>query len=75
MEKILEILEDCCPGIDFLGETSLIDGAILSSLDIVTIVGELNDEFNIEITVDDLTPENFNSVQAISALVERLRGE
>ena len=73
MKELLEILETCCPDVDFEHETALIDDGILTSLDIVMIVGELNDAYDIYITVDELEPENFNSAEAILALVERLR--
>lgn len=73
MKELLEILETCCPDVDFEHETALIDDGILTSLDIVMIVGELNDTYGISITVDELEPENFNSAEAILALVERLR--
>ncbi len=74
MERLLAILTECCPDIDFERETALIDDELISSLDIVMLVSELNDAFNISITVDDLTPENFNSAQGIYDLVCRLRG-
>lgn len=73
MKELLEILETCCPDVDFEHETALFDDGILTSLDIVMIVGELNDAYDISITVDELEPENFNSAEAILALVERLR--
>ena len=73
MKELLEILETCCPDVDLEHETALIDDGILTSLDIVMIVGELNDAYDISITVDELEPENFNSAEAILALVERLR--
>lgn len=73
MKELLEILETCCPDVDFEHETALIDDGILTSLDIVMIIGELNDAYDISITVDELEPENFNSAEAILALVERLR--
>ena len=74
MEKLMQILTEACPGVEFDGQTALIDGGILGSLDIVTIVSEIMEEFDVEITVDDLVPENFNSVQAIMALIEARRG-
>ena len=58
------------PGVDFEAETALVDDEILESLDIVTIVSEIKDVFDVEITVDDLVPENFNSVEAILALIQ-----
>lgn len=72
-EKLMEILTEACPGVNFEGETALIDDGILESLDIVTIVGEIMDEFDVELNVDDLLPENFNSAEAILALIESKR--
>ncbi len=74
-EQIIEILKDINPDIDYENETSLIDDGLLDSFDIVSLVGELNDTFDITITVVDLIPENFNSAAAIAALVERLQCE
>lgn len=74
MEKLLRILEENCPGIDVLGSDRLVDDEILTSLDVVVLVGELNDAFGVSITVDDLVPENFNSVQAMYDLICRLGG-
>ena len=75
MEKILEILKSIRDDIDYENETKLIDDNILDSFDIVSIVGELCDEYDITITVDEMEPENFNSAEAIHALVERLVDE
>lgn len=74
MEQLMEILEQTCPGVDFNSETALIDDEILESLDLVTIVSEIIDVFDVEITVDDLIPENFNSAKDIMALIESRRG-
>lgn len=71
--KVLEILKDIRSDIDFENETLLIDNGLLASLDIVAIVGEFNDEFDIEISVDDLLPENFNSVDAMVELIEGMQ--
>lgn len=75
MEKLLEILKSVRDDVDFENETKLIDDEILDSFDIVSIVGELCDAYDITITVDDMEPENFNSANAILALVERLIDE
>ncbi len=75
MEKLLEILKSVRDDIDFENEDKLIDNEILDSFDIVAIVGELCDAYDITITVDDMEPENFNSAKAILALVERLIDE
>ena len=72
MEKIIEILEELKPGVDFLKEEHLIDYHILESMMMVQLVAALNDEFDIEITPRDIVPENFQSVKAINEMVERL---
>ena len=68
-EEVMEILTDIRGDVDFENETKLIDDNILTSLDIVAIDGEFNDVFDIEITVEDLVPENFNSVDAMIELI------
>ena len=75
MEQVMQILSAVRPDVDFTQETALIDDGILDSFDIVAIVGDLNDAFDIEITVEELEPENFNSAQAIYALVTKLMEE
>ncbi len=75
MEDILAILEEVRPDVDFLNEDRLIDDDILDSFDIITIVGEFNEEFDIEIDVEDLEPENFNTVAAMKELIDKLQAE
>ena len=72
-EELMEILEETRPEIDFETETALIDDQLLDSFDIISIVSEINDAFDISINVNDLVPENFNSVDAMAAMVERLQ--
>lgn len=72
IDTILEILEKLRPDVDFEKETKLIDDKILESFDIVSLVSELTDEFDITIRPKDLVPENFNSVDAIEKLVKEL---
>ena len=69
-KQIIEILSEICPGIDFETETALIDDGLIDSLGIVAVVTELMEAFDVELGVDDLTPENFNSVEAIEELIE-----
>ncbi|MBQ6342391.1 MAG: acyl carrier protein [Anaerolineaceae bacterium] len=73
MEELLQILRMIRSDVDFENEQKLIDDGILDSFDIISIVSELNDHYGIEINVNDLEPDNFNSVQAIMSLVERLQ--
>lgn len=75
MEELLEILEEIKPGVDFENETALIDKQILASLDIIRLVSMINDEFDVEVGVTDLVPENFNSAKAMMAMIERLEEE
>ena len=72
-ETVIEILMDVRPDIDLSEGVKLIDDGELESLDVVALVGELNDEFDINISVKHLIPENFNSVEAIVALIESLQ--
>jgi len=73
--KLMEILKGVRPDVDFEHEEELIDDEILTSFDIIAIVSELNVEYGIEIQVDDLLPENFNSAQAIEKLVNDMQDE
>ena len=75
MEQLLDILRSIRSDIDFEKEERLIDDGILDSFDIVSIVAELCDAYDISITADEMEPENFNSAAAILALVERIQDE
>ena len=75
MEKLLEILDELHPDVDFETEEHLIDNKILDSFDIVTIVAEIDAESDVAIPAEELIPENFNSAQALYALVQKLMEE
>jgi len=75
MDELMQVLKENCPDIDFAGEARLIDDGVLDSLEIVMLVGAINDAFDVTITAEELTPENFNSAQAIYALIQRLRDQ
>ena len=72
MNELIEILENLHPEVDFDTCATLIDDKILDSFDIVTIVAEIDSEFDVSIPAEELVPENFNSAKALYALVERL---
>ena len=73
MKRLLEILEGIRPDVDFANETSLMDNGILDSFDVVSIISELNDEYDIAIRVNELSPENFNTAASIMEMVQRLK--
>lgn len=72
MDELLEILNEVKPGVDFENDTDLIDHGVLDSITMVTLVMELNDAFDIEITPVDIVPENFKTVQTIYDMIQRL---
>lgn len=74
-EQIIEILEDIQPEADYETCQTLIDDHILTSLDVLSLVAELEDEFDVTIPTVEIIPSNFNSVNAIAAMVERLQEE
>lgn len=72
MDKLLEILNSLRPGVDFASQTKIVDDGILDSMTIARLIGLLEDEYDIEFEVTDLVPENFNSVEAMMKMIERL---
>ena len=73
MEALMKILAELRPDVEFEGNNELVDSGELDSFDIVSLVGELCEEYDIEIGADEIVPENFNSVEAIWELVQRLQ--
>lgn len=71
----MEILQDLRPDVDFENEKSLVTGGVLDSFDILSLVSTLNDEFDITIRPANLTPENFDSAEAMMELIEKLQDE
>lgn len=72
-ETIISILQDLVDGVDFETATTLIDDGELSSLDIIQLIGALSDEFDVTIPATEIIPSNFNSVDAMVAMIERLQ--
>ena len=73
MDKLMRILSELNSDIDFEVEDALIDGGMLDSFDIVTLVAEIDDAFGVEVPAEALVPENFNSARAIFALIQQLQ--
>lgn len=75
MERILELLYEIRPEIDFASTTNYIDQHLLDSLDIVMLISDIEEAYGIKIDVDDILPENFNTLEAILNLIERRGGQ
>ena len=72
MEQLMEILSELHGDIDFAAETRLVEDGILNSLDIVAIITEVADRFDVQIPAEEILPENFDSAEALWALICRL---
>lgn len=75
MEGLLKILREIRPDVDFTQCDTLVEDGVLDSIDIVSLVAEISDAFEVQIPAGELTPENFNSAEAIWQLIQRLDGE
>jgi len=73
MEELLNILKEAKPEIDFASEKALIDNGLIDSFDIVQLVMQLNEAFDIEIGAEEITPENFNSAESMWNMIQRLQ--
>ena len=75
MEALLEILNALHPEVDFETCNTLVDDKIIDSFDIVTIISEVNEEYDVVIPAEEIIPENFNSASALYELICRLEDE
>lgn len=75
MEELIEVLKSVKPGYDFTEDTELIKNKVFDSLAMIQLVAELSDEFDVEITAEDIVPENFESVKSIYNMIKRLEDE
>lgn len=73
MEELLKLLHGVRPDIDFKNETALIDDGYLDSFDVVSIISEIDDQFGVQIRINELDPENFNSAESIWNLIQSLK--
>ena len=75
MDELIAILKDIHPDVDYATATNLIDGKILDSFDIISLVSEINDKFDVVISAEYMIPENFNSAKALWDLIQKLEDE
>jgi acyl carrier protein len=75
MDELLQILTRLHPDVDFETEDKLIDNMILDSFDIVTLISEISENFDVIISAENIVPANFNSAKALYALIQRLEDE
>lgn len=72
MNELIAILSELHDDVDFATETGLVENGILNSLDIVAIITEIDDRLDVQIPAEEILPENFDSAEALWALVQRL---
>lgn len=75
MEELIEILEDINPDVEYKTCTDLVSGGYITSFEIVVLVSEIAETFNVKIPAEQIIPENFESVESIYALIQKLQGE
>ena len=75
MEDLMNILSELRPDIDFAEEKSLVTNGVFDSFDIISLVAKIDEEFDVKVKPAHLLPENFDSAEAIWALIERLEEE
>ncbi len=75
MEQLMKILKELRPDVDFEQEDKLIDNGVLDSFDLVALVGEINEAFDVEVEFEDMEPENFNSAEHMYAMIVKLQNE
>lgn len=73
MEELLKLLSNVRPDVDFSTETELVDDGILDSMDIVSIISEIDDVFDVQIRITELDPDNFNSAENLWELIQSLK--
>ena len=75
LDAVIEMLSDINDDVDFNTEDKLVDNRVLDSFDILAVISAIDDEFDVSVPAKDIVPENFNSAQAICAMIQRLANE
>jgi len=75
MEELMALLKEIRPDVTFQSGKKLMDDGVLDSFDVVSIVGEIGERFQVDVPVEEITAENFNSPDAMLRMIERLKAE
>lgn len=75
MDELLAILSDINPDVDFETAENLVDGKVIDSFTMITLVGRLCDEFDISISPRYIVPANFNSAKAMWKMIQTIQDE
>ena len=75
LDDVIEMLEGVREGVDYENVTTLVDDRYLDSCDILAVVSAIDDEFDVEVPAKEIIPANFNSAQALTAMIQRLAEE
>lgn len=73
MEELLTLLSEIRPDVQFQGGKKLMDEGLLDSFDVVAIVGEIGERFQVDVPVEEINGENFNSPEAMLRMIVRLK--
>lgn len=73
MQELIEVLRSVNDKIDYENEKKLVTGSVLDSIDIASIISELEDHYDIEITMEYMVNDNFDSVEAMLEMIEELK--
>ncbi len=72
MDKLIALLNKVKPNVDFVNEEALVDDNVIDSLDVISIIAEIAEQYGIVIPNDEIIPDNFNSAEAIKELIDDL---
>ena len=72
-DQVLAILQETRPESDFVNSQNFITESLLESFDMVMLIGELEERFDVAIDGTDIVPDNFVTIEAIIRLIESSR--
>ena len=71
-ERVTAIMHEVKPTKNLENVLNIVEGGYIDSFELMLLITTLCEQFGIEISIDDITPENFNSIDAISAMVDSI---